>query len=258
MRAQRIERLYEYILEHQTVSLDTLCEEFEVSRNTIRRDLSELMKRGSLTKIYGGVTVAPPPGSSMDTVPFEERNIKNSDAKMRLARQAAALVQDGDVIFIDSGSTAGCFYSCLPKNLQLTIFTNNIEILIKSTYENDFRVLATGGQLARKTYSMVGADAARMLANYNIDKAFLSATAVSLDRGATNSSEGEYVVKKAVMKSSTSRYLLVDKSKFDRVSLLTYATLDEMDAVITDGPPPEAYVDYFDRRKIKLIVASDN
>ena len=251
MRTQRIEQINDYILENKTVSIDTLCEVFQVSRNTIRRDLDSLVKRGTISKIYGGVIA----NNVKETVPFEERNTTNIDLKQRIAKKAAEFVQDGDAIFIDSGTTATSLFDQLPKNLNLTLFTNNLEILIRSIYENDYRVFATGGQLAKETYSTVGADAARIFKNYNIGKAFLSATAVSIEHGATNSTEGEYEVKKAALECSTITYLLIDSTKFDKFSLLTYAKLPDFNAVITDKMPSNRYVDYFKEHGVELIIA---
>ena len=101
MRSKRIDLVENYIINHKTVSIDKLCEVFDVSKNTIRRDLSVLVEKGTIKKVYGGVTV----NENQELVSFEERNVKNSNSKLALGKAAAEFIEDGDSIFLDSGTT---------------------------------------------------------------------------------------------------------------------------------------------------------
>ena len=251
MRVSRLMKMEEYIVARETATIDELCETFQVSKNTVRRDLDALCKKGAVRKIYGGAAS----NQAKDTVPFEERNVKNTALKERIARKAAQFIKDGDSIFLDSGTTLTMMYYQLPKVQNLTIFTNNLEVAVRSIADNSYRVIFTGGELSRKTYSTTGSDVARMLECYNIEKAFLSATSVSLESGATNSSRGEFEVKQAAVRRSRYLYLLVDSSKFDSVSLMTFAQMNAFDAVITDKEPSVRYQSYFKKNNVDLIIA---
>ena len=104
MKVSRLNAIEQYVISHETVSIDELCEVFEVSKNTIRRDLNELEMRGHITKVYGGVTATVPSGA----VPTPIRSSLNTVDKSLIGRLAAEEVEDGDTIFIDSGTTTLC------------------------------------------------------------------------------------------------------------------------------------------------------
>lgn len=251
MRVSRLMQMENYIVSRETATIEELCEYFQVSKNTVRRDLDALCEKGAVRKIYGGAAS----NHTKDTVPFDERNVKNMDRKERIGRKAAEFIDEGDTIFIDSGTTLTTMYYQMPALQKLTIFTNNLEVAIRCITDNQHRVILTGGELYRKTYSTTGSDVSRMLGCYNIEKAFLSATSVSLENGASNSSRGEFEVKQAAISRSRYVYLLVDSTKFDSVSLMTFAQLNAFDAIITDAEPPVKYVSYFKKHNIDLIIA---
>jgi DeoR family myo-inositol catabolism operon transcriptional repressor len=123
MRSKRISDIQDYIYENKTVTLDQLCRVFDVSKNTIRRDLKEIISGGNFKKIYGGVTVK----DSKDLPPFSERNISNLEAKKKIAAKAAELVEDSDVIFIDSGTTTIHMIDYIKDRKNLTIITSNLD-----------------------------------------------------------------------------------------------------------------------------------
>src|SRR5438067_7308491 len=99
IKEKRIKKIQEYVLEHQTVSLDELVKVFDVSKNTIRRDVQELVELGEIKKVYGGVAV-----NNSTLVSFTDRKTRNQKQKELIAKSAAGYVEDGDVIFIDSGT----------------------------------------------------------------------------------------------------------------------------------------------------------
>ena len=215
MKTHRIKNVEEYILKNESVSLDKLCDVFKVSKNTIRRDIKELLEKGKIKKIYGGVTI-----NQKKLVPFEERNIKNHAEKKVTAEIAAAYINDGDIIFIDSGTTTMWLIDYL-KNKNITILTNNLSAIVSALPYPNLNIISLGGTLKRKTNSFVGNSTSLVLKDYNISKAFMAATGISIARGATNSSVEEYELKKLIVEKSDEIFLLVDSSKFDSISLMT-------------------------------------
>ena len=103
MKSQRLDMIEEYVLEHKNASLDTLCEKFNVSKNTIRRDVDILLKRGSIMKVYGGVAALETP-QTLPLLSYEERGGR-PDEKKEICRRAAELVAEDDTIYIDTGTT---------------------------------------------------------------------------------------------------------------------------------------------------------
>mgnify|MGYP000848137253 CR=1 FL=1 len=250
MKSKRINQIEEYVLNKNTVTLDTLTDVFNVSKNTIRRDIQELVKRGNIKKVYGGVAA-----NSKLLVPFNERQIKNSYAKSLIAKTASNFVKDGDIIFIDSGTTTLNMGEFLKDKNNLTIITNNLNFIINCIKYNNLNIISTGGTLNRKTNSFAGIDSLNLLKNYNINKAFMAATGVSLTNGITNSSPLESEIKRTAVRKSSEVFILADYSKFDICSLVTYCNLDDIDYLITNNLPPEEYVELIEKNSVELIVA---
>ncbi len=249
LKINRLNKIEQHIQEAGSISLDKLCEMFNVSKNTIRRDIAELESRGSIKKVYGGIISKP-----RDSVePFESREIKHQKEKKLIARLASDIVEDGDVIFIDSGTTCMHLIPYLAKKNNLTIITANYNVLSAALAYPNLTVIATGGVLYRETNSFTSHNVTDFLQHFNITKVFLAATGVSLTRGVTNTSPLEHDIKRFLVEKSAVKVLLVDSSKFDVVSLLTYCTLDQIDYVVTEQQPPKAYIDFFNANTVRLL-----
>ncbi|QOX65565.1 DeoR/GlpR transcriptional regulator [Anoxybacterium hadale] len=251
MRSKRISDIEDYIYENKTVTLDQLCRVFDVSKNTIRRDLKEIISGGNFKKIYGGITVK----DNKDLLPFSERNISNLDAKKKIAAKAAELVEDSDVIFIDSGTTTIHMIDFIKEKKNLTIITNNLEVMIRVIPYENIKLISLSGELDRNTLSFTGDTASAVLKSYNISKAFMASAGVSINGGVTNSSTKEYDIKSTAVKRSNSVYLLTSEDKFNLVAIMTYCTLDKLTGIITDGHPPQDIHDFMTDHGMDLIIA---
>ena len=251
MKAGRIMEMERYILSKGAATMEELQQFFGVSMNTIRRDVAELIEKGTVSKVYGGVCVRQ--GNSPLT-PYDIRLGADLEAKMSIGRRAASLVQDGDVIFLDSGTTTLRMVDYLSEVKELTVITNNLEAILHAFPYENIRVVALPGELRRKTNSFTGVDAVRYLKHYNIRTAFLAATGVSLS-GATNSSSLEYEIKQAAVENSGRSVLLIQHGKFGVTGLMTYAPLSDFDTIVTNALPPQAYVDHCREQGIRLMVA---
>lgn len=248
MKINRIEQIEQYVTTNQTVSLDKLCEVFHISKNTVRRDINDLVKAGSVKKVYGGVMAV-----KRTLVPFEERSIKNQEGKRAIGRKAAESVQDGDVIFIDSGTTTPNMVPSL-RGKNITILTQNLNVVLNALPYAELKVFLLGGSLIRSTnsFSMLNTD---LLNGYNINKAFLATTGLTIDSGVTNSSPQEYEIKKKVVEKSGKTYLLADQSKFGVASLMTYCRLEDISCLITNQIPSEEYRAFLTEHSIELKIA---
>ncbi|EDS77718.1 DNA-binding protein [Clostridium novyi A str. 4552] len=254
MKSHRIKEIENYILQNEHASIDTLCSLFNVSKNTIRRDITVLEQKGIIKKVYGGITLN---NEEKLTVPFEQREVKYKEEKYLIAKSASELVEDNDIIFIDSGTTTVHMIPFLNDKKNLTIITNNLNILMKALPYSNVDILSTGGTLFRETNSLIGIEASNFLKNYNISKAFMATTGFSIEKGVTNSSNFEYDVKKTVVENSSNVILLADHSKLDTASLKTYCNLEDIDCFITDKLPPKQYVKFFEDNSINLIIPNN-
>ncbi len=250
MKEKRIKKIQEYVIEHQSASLDELVTVFDVSKNTIRRDIQELVDRGDLKKVYGGVTTVRKKLES-----FQDRKIRNKGQKESIVKRASSYVEDGDIIFIDSGTTTIGLFDYL-KERHLTIFTNSIDFILRAIPFEHLNVISIGGMLDSKTNSFSNPRSLDLLKDYNIKKAFMASTGISLSNGVTNASPLESELKKTIVDRSSEIYLLVDHDKFDKYGLMTYCSLSDIDYLVTDKLPNNSYQEYAKNNGIQLIIAN--
>lgn len=248
MKSFRLRRMEQYVLEKENVSMEELCREFDISMNTARLDVAQLVNKGTIRKVYGGVCS----NRQNSLVPFEERKTKNNESKRAICRAAAELVEDGDIIYIDSGTTAMYLVDFLENRKNITILTHNLNAIMRALPMPDLQIICLPGTLERKTNSFVSADTGRVLERYNIQKAFLAAAGVTANGDVTNSSPLEFEVKRAALENSGHVYLLIDSSKFGKSSLLTYASIADMEKVIADEDADKLLVELCAQNNVEL------
>lgn len=251
MKTNRIQEMAQYISAHGTATMEELKEHFQVSMNTVRRDVAVLMKTGAVEKVYGGVCARRP---DQQLTPYDVRRISKEEEKLAIGRQAAALVQDKDIIFMDSGTTTLQMMEYIKDRRELTVVTNSLGVIMAALPYENINVIALPGQLRRRTNSFTGDETVRSLRRYNIRIAFMAATGVSM-HGVTNSSPLEYEIKKCAMECSEKKVLLVAAEKFGVTGLMTFSPLTAFDAVITDHTPPAAYTQQLEQAGVRLTIA---
>ena len=232
MKTKRISDMEAYILNRGSATMEELRDAFDVSMNTVRRDVAELLKSGNIQKVYGGVR-------SATQTAVQAAYPKPGGAKRAICFEAAKLVKDGDIIFIDSGTTTVQIIEAI-KDRNVTVITNNIQVMTKALDYENIRIIMLPGEVHRKTLSVTGEDSAEYLSHMNTTIAFMAATGASMT-GVANSSPLEYSIKKAAVAHAERAVLLVSGSKFGTASLLIYAGLDKFQTVVTDIRIPPAY-----------------
>lgn len=249
MKAIRLKEIENYMKLHQMASFETLAEAFDVSINTVRRDIAQLTTDGVLRKIHGGVAYEE---HNEDTVAFQLRSIKLPEEKKSIGKLAASLISEGDIIFVDSGTTT---LQLMPyiKDMRVTILTNNLNLVTMASGSPNIDLICTGGKLYNKTSSFIGMQAIQCIRAFNIQKAFMAATGLSIRSGCTNSSSLENEIKRAVVEMSERVYLMADHSKYDVVSLMTFCGLSDLSGFVTDAPPPQMYKEFFEKNNIPCL-----
>ena len=255
MRAERIDSIIEFIYKNKNVTLDQICDNFNISKSTVRRDLSEILKDTNLKKTYGGITLKNKWGNKKYLTSFSERNIENADKKLAISKKAANIVEDNDIIFIDSGTTTFYMVDYLGNVNNLTILTNNLEVIFRAVKYKNINLISLSGTLSRETLSFVGATSISTIKNFNISKAFMATTGFSIMNGVTNSSPLESDIKRTVISKSNKIILLADSSKFNSVSLMTYCNLEDIDILVTDKMPDKNISDYLYNNKISIEIS---
>jgi DeoR family myo-inositol catabolism operon transcriptional repressor len=254
MRTDRLRELEHYMTEQVTATIPELCEHFGVSVNTIRRDIRQLVDEGRLTKVYGGAVI----NQHDQTVPFTDRSGIAVQEKLVIGRLAAGLVSPGDTLYIDSGSTAAEMVPHLGGLANITVVSNSLIVQNRMLQAPETNLLAIGGLFSRKTLSCSGPIAVAGLGNIRIRKAFMSATAVNIEDGATNYSPYEAEIKQAAIARAHEVILMVDHTKFDRSAAICFCPLERLKAIVTDRRPPERYLAWCQAHQIDLLFPEDD
>lgn len=248
MKAKRIDAMKDLIYQKNMISIEDLSKHFDVSINTVRRDVNELEKRNAIKKIYGGVKAL-----KKEVFNYDDRNIINKEEKAFIAQSACQHIEEGDILFIDSGTTTSEIANFLPTEFEYTVLTNNLDIINRCSFLPNITLIVLGTRFRHSTRSFVDIDFNSSVADYNIDKAFMAATGISTDNGLSNAHYAEYDIKKWIVGKSNQIFALVDSSKFGYSTLMSYATLEEINYLITDKKPNEDFIKLSNDYGIHLI-----
>lgn len=234
MKHDRINVMEQYIQQHQSLTNEDLCERFHISVQTLRRDIDILVQRGNIGKVYGGVV-----WENREIKSYVEdsqtRNTSNTSAKEKIGKIAAKEVNDGDVIFIDSGTTAYRMVKHLVTKNNITIITHSIDVVIQVQGYNQLRLIVLGGQYNNSTNSIF-ADTSEV--SYKVDKAFIATVGVD-SKGCSNTNLPEGKIKKYMIEEANKTYLLADHSKFKVRAFNRFASLEKFDVIVSNQKSPE-------------------
>lgn len=225
---ERQQLILEKVKNDHTAKIKQLIEVTGASESTIRRDLDQLEQLGLLRRVHGGASIR---NSASDEPTMGEKITKHHSEKQQIAFLAASLVQDGDCIFIDAGSTT---YEMIPflNQKDIIVVTNGLTHL-QALNKHHIKTYVLGGLMKHQTGAVVGAGALQNLQQYRFDLCFIGANGISLTDGFTTPDPEEAAIKQTTLNLSRKRYVLVDHSKFDEVAFLKFADLSEAE-IITD------------------------
>ena len=232
------------------VIVSQLSEEFDVTEETIRRDLEKLDKDGLAQKTYGGAVLVQ--NFSTD-LPHSVRKRANVEAKQKIAEKISSLFHDGDCIMLDASSTALLLLNYIKNLKNITLITNSVEALIELSDKDDWNVFSTGGKLKRGSLSLVGPSAEKTIRTFHVDYAVCSSKGIDIERGITDSNEKDSEMKQAIFDSAETKILVVDSSKFNRISLIKVCDVGNVDVIATDTQPEANWVEYLMSKNIDLI-----
>lgn len=232
------------------VIVSDLSREFDVTEETIRRDLEKLDNEGLATKTYGGAVVNQ--NLNID-IPYNVRKRANVERKQKIAENIAEMIHDGDYIMLDASSTAIYITKCIAHLKDITLITNSVEILMELADKKDWNILSTGGSLKKGALSLVGASAERMIRGFHVDLAVCSSKGIDTNMGITDSNEKDSEIKRAIFAAANRKILAVDATKFDKISFVHVCELSDIDIVVTDEKPNDRWVDYLKDKEVELV-----
>lgn len=254
---ERQTKILEVIHNIGEVSVSEICNAFDVSEMTARRDLRELDRQGLLRRIHGGAIANL--GRSYEP-PFPARATKNLEAKVAIGKAAANLVYDGDSIALDVGTTTLQIVSALKPKRNLTIVTSCLQIANRVVSElslsANVRLILTGGIVRPRELSMTGAIPQNTYGELHVDKAFIGIGGIHPTNGLTEYNLEDAEIKKVLIQSARERIVVADGSKFGLTAFASVASLQSIDAVVTDTLAPAEWVNAIRENGVKVIIAN--
>ncbi|MEZ2220150.1 DeoR/GlpR family DNA-binding transcription regulator [Rhizobium sp. RCC_161_2] len=228
-----------------------LAERLDVSEETIRRNIRSLEAHGLVTKVHGGVHIK----DSFIEQPLHFRMNENAEAKRVIAARVAMIVQDGDTIFLDIGSTTAFIAVALQKHQNLFIVTNAVSVANALATRNGNRIFFAGGELRSHDGGAFGAEATNFLRRFNVRHAILSVGAVNATSGFMLHDLEEAEYSREAARRAENRIIVADSAKFGRTAPIVIDDPAIYDMMVTDDIPPPDIRAMLDRNDIDLVVA---
>ena len=252
--AQRREKIQEYLAVYQIARTTDLMDLLETSEATVRRDLEWLEQKGFLERTHGGAILN-------QRVVFEQeyqQRVKNfPDEKRRIGEIAASLIEEGDIVFVNSGTTATQVLQHIPHNPRITVFTNNISALM-DIGDPGFQLHLTGGEFQARSNSLAGRFALDNLNLVFANKALLGVDGISLKHGCTVPTNPEAeVVRKMIEHTKGQVIIIADHSKWGKVSNFPVASMEEVDKVITDEGLDRTSIKDLAERSVEVLITKN-
>ena len=238
---ERYSMIINFLEDKKAVTVGELAEWLGTSESTVRRDLNALHDMGRLNKVHGGATAVEEKIKATEE-DVQSKSLKNVEEKKLLARYAATLVNDDDVVYVDAGTTTLMFVDALSPNTRALFVTNGI-VHAKKLIQKGLKAYIIGGQIKLSTEAVIGAEAINSLRKYNFTKCFMGTNGISVESGLTTPDLEEALVKKEACSHSYITYVLADHTKFKAVSAITFASLGRC-CVITDKLTDNKFRDY--------------
>ncbi len=251
---ERKRRIVEILSTQGRVKVDDLSDMFNISKVTIRNDLRELEKEKPwIKRIYGGAVIQE--GSKLE-ISFREKERKNIEEKVCIARKAVEFIRPGDSVIFDGGTTTLQIAKELKKASieDVTVVTNSLFIAVELVDVPTVELIVTGGVKRENSYSLIGPLSEKVLSEVHVDKAFLGTTGFSKNCEFMTPSIMEAETKRRLMAVSDKHFIVTDSSKFDRVAFAVFARGDEIDYVLTDKGISEDVKRLLEENGIEVII----
>lgn len=246
MISERHRQILEALKENPDITVKELSAILCVSEPTVRRDFTELHRRGIITKIYGGAILNA--GGADREIPFLLREREKSNVKTVMGAKASELIHDGMVIMLDGSTSAYHIVPYLSKYKDLIVITSGAKTAV-ALAEANIRTFCTGGQMLIHSFSYVGEQAEDFVRNINADILFFSCHGLTEDGRMTDRAIEEANLRKAMFRSCKKKILLCDSSKFGKTCFYNMGNVGDIDGIITEGRLP---------KEISEIIAKNN
>ncbi|WAM31347.1 DeoR/GlpR family DNA-binding transcription regulator [Caldicellulosiruptor naganoensis] len=251
LSATRRQKIKEILMEKKSVTVTELCNIFNVSDETIRRDLKKLEQEGIIEKNYGGAilkegfTIVPP---------ISQRAKEFIEEKEKIAKEAVKRIKEGMIVILDTGTTTQQIARNLKTAQNITVITNSVNIINELVTNSNINLFLVGGKVKSSNFSIVGPEAQKSFMQFSADIAFIGTSGISLEKGLTTSDIFEAEVKKAMIESSREVIVVADSSKFLKNAMVSFCSLNKITEIITSGEIDKDLIEKFRQKGVKLTI----
>ncbi len=252
LKEERQQLILEAVQDNRQVTVVELSHRFGVSEVTIRRDLGELAAQGMLRRAHGGAVAAIP---ASPEPPVVQRMIRAESCKQCIGRAAAALISDGDSVFIGSGSTTAYVARHLVGHTDLTVVTNALTIATELAAAKGVTLVVTGGMMRASELSLVGHITEQSLREVRVDKVIIGIPAISLQAGMTNDYLPEVMTDRTIIEMAPELIVVADHTKFGKVASAYVAPVERVTTLVTDSETDAETLARLAEIGIRIIVA---
>jgi DeoR family glycerol-3-phosphate regulon repressor len=233
------------------VVVEDLAQRFDVTLQTIRRDLTELAEAGHLDRVHGGAV----PRTGVSNIGYEARRRMNEAAKTAIARACAAAIPDNSSMILNLGTTTEAVARELIHHRNITVVTNNMNVANILVANSSCEIMVAGGALRRSDGGLVGELTTQFIEQFKVDLAIIGTSALDQDGDLLDFDLAEVRVSRAIIRQARQSFLVMDHTKLGRSAPARIASLSELDAVFTDQPLPDNLMDACADWGTRVVVA---
>jgi len=248
---ERRQRIIDLLKEKKVLKHAELTEELGISIDTLRRDLNILSENNEIEKIYGGIKIVE---ADAGESAMADRMVSHLEEKENIARLCNEQIQEGDCIYIDSGSTTYQLAKAIKNRKNLTVVTNSLPV-ITELINSEVELIIIGGKIRRHESSVVAYDYIFNFDELNIVKAFICASGITTERGISDYNLEEAVTRKKIIEISKKVYVAADHTKFGKEVTVRIAPLEKIEYIVTDQHVSPQWIGEFSTCETKLLIA---
>lgn len=248
---ERHNAIVELVTERGFASIEELARHFEVTPQTIRRDINLLDEENRLRRFHGGAGIA----TSTSNIAYADRKIRNLEEKTRIAEAIAERVPDHSSMFINIGTTTETIARALLQHQGLTVITNNLHVASTLSSKDDFNIIIAGGVVRNRDGGIIGETTVEFVQQFKVDFAIIGISGIDEDGELLDFDYQEVRVAQAIIQNSRQVFLAADHTKFGRNAMIRLGNIREATHLFTDRRPPAPVVDIMNEEGVRLIVA---
>ncbi len=251
---ERQQAIADLVAQRGRLSVNALAAEYAVTTETVRRDLSVLERAGILRRVHGGAV----PAAALTALEAKvgDRDLAHADEKDRIAKRAVDLLPaSGGSVILDAGTTTARLAMMVPRDLQLTVITNAVPIAARLAGSPSIRLHLLPGRVRPTTHAAVGEDTVEALGRLKADVAFVGTNGLSAAHGLSTPDHAEAAAKRALIAAAHQVVVLVDSSKIGQEHTVRFATLADVDVVVTDSGIEPADLEALRRHDVEVVIA---